>query len=80
MVKKKKKSFKNQENLTGQGRGHLLLLAGYQPPKLVNFRGLPRELSSRMLIQGEGGVAQVVEYLPSKCETLSSTPNTIKKK
>jgi hypothetical protein len=27
-----------------------------------------------------GGVAQVVELLPSKCEALSSNPNTAKKK
>jgi hypothetical protein len=27
-----------------------------------------------------GGVAQVVDFLPSKCEALSSNPNTEKKK
>jgi hypothetical protein len=27
----------------------------------------------------EGRVAQVVEYLPSKCEALSSNPSTLKK-
>jgi hypothetical protein len=26
-----------------------------------------------------GGVAEVVEHLPSKCEAVSSTPNTAKK-
>jgi hypothetical protein len=31
-------------------------------------------------IIGSGGVAQVVEHLPSKCEALSSKPSTTKKK
>jgi hypothetical protein len=30
--------------------------------------------------QGLRGVAQVVEYLPSMCEALSSIPTTVKKK
>jgi hypothetical protein len=30
--------------------------------------------------KGAGGVAQVVEHLPSKHEALNSSPNTVKKK
>jgi hypothetical protein len=40
------------------------------------------ELNSKIFSKinlGAGGVAQVVEYLPSKCEALSSNSNTTKK-
>jgi hypothetical protein len=42
---------------------------------------VPETLSQKYPIQKMAdGVAQVVEGLPSKCETLSSNPDTTKKK
>jgi hypothetical protein len=36
--------------------------------------------SQELFAQRAGGVAQVVRYLPSKCEATTSDPSTIKKK
>jgi hypothetical protein len=47
-------------------------------PACVNSLQDPTSKMTRA--RGTGGVAQVVEYLPNKCEAPSLTPSSIKKK
>jgi hypothetical protein len=44
------------------------------------FKGVSQWFFSKILKRGAGRVAQVVECLPSKCEILSLSPSTEKKK
>jgi hypothetical protein len=44
------------------------------PGKMLRF------ISKIIRAKWAGGMSQVVEHLPTKCEALSSNPNTTKKK
>jgi hypothetical protein len=50
------------------------------PGSLVGVGGRASLNSSVSYVTRAGGVTQVVEHLPSKCEALSSNPITTKKK
>jgi hypothetical protein len=81
-----KKKTKPKQNIAGyQWLTSIIPATQEAALRRIAVRSQPRQivhktLAQKYLIQNRaGGVAQVVEHLPSKCKTLSSSPTTDKK-